>query len=201
MAMHKFHKVVPIMVNTEKQRKAQMNQTVLNVCDIPSDREITFDIVFNAKQRAETRNVLSLLELKNYRFSGKLTPRGKNDWDMTGKLGATATQACVVTLETVQTRIDDLVNRTFYSHWEEPDEGSVSEMDENVESEPLLNTIDLGLIAREALALSLPDYPRKENVKLEEAVFTEPGVSPMTDKDAKPFAGLADLKKKLGKGS
>ena len=201
MAMHKFHKVVPIMVNTEKQRKAQMNQTVLNVCDIPSGREITFDIIFNAEQRAETRDVLKLLELKNCRFTGKLTPRGKNDWDLTGKLGATATQACVVTLEAVQTRIDEHVNRTFFSNWEEPEGDSVSEMDENVESEPLLNTIDLGLIACEALALSLPDYPRKENVKLDEAIFTEPGVSPMTDKDAKPFAGLADLKKKLGKGS
>ena len=49
------------------------------------------------------------------------------------------------------------------------------------------------------LVLALPDYPRAEGVELGERVFSEEGVKPMKDADAKPFAGLAALKEKMEK--
>jgi len=72
-------------------------------------------------------------------------------------------------------------------------------MDENVDSEPLSDLIDLVAIAREALALALPDYPRKKDAVLNQTVFAEPGSAPMTDEDAKPFAELLALKKRFEK--
>ena len=55
-------------------------------------------------------------------------------------------------------------------------------------------------VFRETLVLALPDYPRAEGVELGERVFSEEGVKPMRDQDAKPFAGLAALKEKMEKG-
>jgi uncharacterized metal-binding protein YceD (DUF177 family) len=60
--------------------------------------------------------------------------------------------------------------------------------------------IDLIDVFRETLVLTLPDYPRAEGVELGERVFSQEGVKPMRDADAKPFAGLAALKEKLEKG-
>ncbi len=66
--------------------------------------------------------------------------------------------------------------------------------------EPLTATIDLGALMVESLALALPLYPRAEGAHLRQAIFTEPGAAPLTDDDARPFAGLKSLRDKLGKG-
>ena len=188
------------MTGAGKQSKRRVTEPVINVAELPSGREVSFEIIFDEAQRAAAVVQLNLLDLQKLRFTGQLTPKGKSDWDLTGELGATATQACVVTLDPVKTRVDEPVSRSFLTRWEEPDPDSVSEMDEDVESEALPDQIDLVAVALEALVLALPDYPRKEDANIKDAVFAEPGVAPMTDEDAKPFAGLAALKEKLEKG-
>ena len=70
-------------------------------------------------------------------------------------------------------------------------------VDENVE--PLPANIDLYIVMIEALSLSMPAYPRAQGAELGNAVFSERGVTPMSDDDAKPFAGLGDLRKALEK--
>jgi len=52
--------------------------------------------------------------------------------------------------------------------------------------------IDPAAVMIEALALAMPLYPRAEGADLGEAVHAEPGVTPMRDADARPFAGLRD---------
>ena len=49
----------------------------------------------------------------------------------------------------------------------------------------------------EALVLALPDWPRAEGVEPVDLTVTEPGVTPMTDDDAKPFAGLKSLRDRM----
>jgi hypothetical protein len=51
----------------------------------------------------------------------------------------------------------------------------------------------------EALALALPPYPRSDSAEVAEFTVTEPGKTPMTQADLRPFAGLAALKGTLGK--
>lgn len=187
------------MTSSAKQPKRKVTDPVLIVAEMPTGREISFEIIFDGDQKTKAIEQLALLDLQKLRFGGKLTPRGKSDWVLSAELGASATQACVVTLDPVKTRIDSPVSRVFTSKWEEPDPDSVSEMDGDVESEPVSEIIDLAAIAVEALALALPLYPRTSDAGLDAAVFSEPGIKPMTDEDTKPFAGLAALKEKLEK--
>ncbi len=149
--------------------------------------------------RAEIIARLELLGLRKLSFAGAVAPDGSRDLVLTAKLGATAVQACVVTGEPVTTRIDTQVTRRYLADFEEP-EGDEIEMPEDDSAEPLPASIDLGAVMEEALSLALPDFPRAEGVDAVDLTVTEPGVAPMTDEDAKPFAGLKALKDKLGGG-
>ena len=139
---------------------------------------------------------LGVRSIRKMVFEGRLEPFGAADWRLTGHLGATAQQESVVSLEPVTTRVEEDVLREYLAHYEEP-EGEEVEVPES-DAEPLPAMLDLMVVATEALAVALPDYPRAEGETLGEAVFTEPGQAPMTDEDAKPFAGLAALRDKLG---
>lgn len=151
----------------------------------------------DAQARARIATDLGLIALRKVRLDGTLHPEGKADWRLEATLGATAVQACVITLEPVTTRIDMPVLRSFRAHLPEPS-GDELEMPEDDTIEALPATLNLMDLLSEALALALPDYPRAPGVALGEAVFTAPGVKPLTDEDAKPLAGLAALRDKLG---
>ncbi|MCA8882808.1 MAG: DUF177 domain-containing protein [Rhodobacteraceae bacterium] len=141
---------------------------------------------------------LDLLGLEKARLTGELRPVGKRDWDFVGTLGATVTQACVVTLAPVRTRIDEPVLRRFRADLSDDVVGDEIEMPEDDSLEPLPETVDLLDLFAESLALSLPAYPRADDAVAGSTVYTEPGKAAMTDDDAKPFAGLAQLRGKLG---
>ena len=79
------------------------------------------------------------------------------------------TQACVVTLDPVNTRIDTPVDRLFLAVIETP-EGEAVEMPEDDSVEPLGSEIDLGEIMIESLSLNIPAYPRKDGVELGQSV-------------------------------
>jgi uncharacterized metal-binding protein YceD (DUF177 family) len=84
-------------------------------------------------------------------------------------------QPCVVTLEPVTTRIEEPVERRFRAELPEPLPGAEVEMPEDDALEPLPETLDLGRVMTEALALAVPEYPRAGRRELGAAVFTEPG--------------------------
>ncbi|MBY5932376.1 DUF177 domain-containing protein [Tateyamaria omphalii] len=139
---------------------------------------------------------LDLSGLRKLRFEGQVTAHGATDWLLTGQLGATVTQPCAVTLVPVTTRIDTPVRRLYMRDYKEI-EAPEAEMPEDDEVEQLGAWIDPEVVMVEALSLAVPDFPRAEGAALGEMVLTEPGVAPLTDEAAKPFAGLADLKSKL----
>ena len=141
---------------------------------------------------------LALSALRKLTFEGVLRPMGAADWLLEGRLGATVVQPCVVTLDPVTTRIDVDVHRSFLADYRAPEEPE-AEMPEDDTTEPLGQWIDPAVVMVEALALAVPDYPRKDDAALGQLVYTEPGQAPMTDEDARPFAGLAELKARLDK--
>ena len=161
-----------------------------------------FELRPDAARMAALAEELGLDALRKLRFSGELRAEGRADWRLTGRLGATVTQACVVTLEPVTTRIEEDVERRFLADWPPGEEqGDEVEMPEDETIDPLGEVIDLETVMAEALALTLPPYPRKSDVEEPvEAQAAPPGETPLTDADVKPFAGLADLKKKLEGG-
>jgi uncharacterized metal-binding protein YceD (DUF177 family) len=157
----------------------------------------------DAKRRAALASDLGIEEVHKLRFSVELTPIGKRDWALSGQLGATVKQLCVVTGAPVSTRIDEPVTRTYLSEMPEivisESGGSEMEMPEDETAEELPAVIDLGALMAEELALALPLYPRAPGAELAQTAFAEAGVAPMTDEQTKPFAGLKALRDKLEK--
>lgn len=171
--------------------------TPLRVADLPTGRPVPFDISPDSATLAALGDDLGLIALKKLRFAGTLRTDGRSDWRLDAHLGGTVVQPCVVSLEPVTTRIERDISRRFVKDWPGVDEAEEVEMPEDDSIDPLTDTIDLAAILSEALALSLPDYPRHESASLEQTGFAPPGADPITDADVKPFAGLADLKRKL----
>lgn len=168
----------------------------LRVSGLSQNVPTPFALLPNAKTMAIVAENLDLTGLRKLRFEGQIAAHGTSDWLLTGALGATVTQPCAITLSPVTTRIDVPVRRLYVSNYQEID-APEAEMPEDEEVERLGDWIDPEAVMIEALSLAVPDFPRAEGAELGEMVLTEPGVTPMTDEAAKPFAGLADLKSQL----
>lgn len=176
------------------------SQHSLRVSSLSQNGKTNFNLSPAPDRLAEIAQELELNALKKVRFSGHIQADGKRDWRLEANLAATVVQPCVVTLAPVTTRIDVPVTRRFLAHLPEDDlDDDEIEMPEDDSIEQLQPTIELESVMIEALSLALPSYPRAEGASLETDRFTEPGKSPMTDEDARPFAGLKELRDKLGK--
>lgn len=164
-----------------------------------------FDITPTPDEAAALARLMGALSLRKMHFVGRLTPGARGRWELSAKLGATVVQPCVVSLEPVTTRIDQPVRRLFV-----PDDGAraaeiVLKADEDDdETEPLGDHIDLGLVATEALALALPAYPRKPDATLPGGLGRDgdsmPGEGAGDGEEGdtrRPFAALAALRAKM----
>lgn len=187
-----------------KKRKCMMvNQTppspgALRVADLRQNSATSFALRPDTDMLKAIAVELELSGLRKLSFTGEITAQAGADWRLTAKLGATVVQPCSVTLEPVTTRIDVPVERTYLAGYEDVDAPEV-EMPEDDTTEPLGAWIDPAQVMIETLVLALPLYPRSADAELGEQVFAQPGVTPMRDEDARPFAGLADLKAQMGK--
>lgn len=170
--------------------------TALRVADLPQNAQTPFALRPDTDTLRAIAETLDLQALRKLSFEGTIKALGKTDWQLDGRLGATVVQPCVVTLAPVTTRIDTDITRLFVRDYVEPEEPE-AEMPEDDRTESLGAWIDPGAVLLEALALEVPEYPRADGAELGEMVHTEPGQAPMTDADARPFAGLADFKQKL----
>jgi uncharacterized metal-binding protein YceD (DUF177 family) len=148
--------------------------------------------------RAAIAADLGLIELPLLQLKGELRPVGRHDFELGAELSATAVQPSALTLAPVSTEIRETVFRRYLADFTYP-EGEEAEMPEDDSTEPLPETIDIGAVAAEALALALPLYPRTAGECMGDAVFSAPGVAPLRENDLKPFAGLAALADKLRK--
>ncbi len=170
----------------------------MRLADLATRKPTEFELVPTADERRAIADALGIVGVKKLRFIGALAPQGSRDWMLTADLGATVVQDCVVTLDPVTNRIDEPVSRSYVADIAEI-EASEVEMPEDDTIEALPGTLDLAQVMIEALTLALPLYPRAADADLPNAVFTEPGRAPMTDDDAKPFAGLGALRESLEK--
>jgi len=171
---------------------------VVEVARLPRDAEFPFDLEPAPEEAAALAHLLGAVSVRALGFAGHLRPAGAG-WDLEARLTATVVQRCVVTLDPVTAVVDQTVRRRFL-----PPTGAEVEVspEDDDELEPLGSRIDLGLVATEALALALPDYPRKPGARLGERV-TGPEASPDPEEapGEKPFAALAALRDRMGDGS
>lgn len=139
---------------------------------------------------------LDISAARKVRFKGSVEPLDRKNWVLHGHLGATVVQPCIATLAAVTTRIDVPVERRFLHDYTLPEDSETEVPDDDTE-EPLPETLDLMAVLLEALALALPDYPRADGVAPVEQSSTPPGSEPITSAEVKPFASLADLKRRM----
>ncbi len=178
-------------------KQSAPSPSALRVSDLSQNSPTAFNLRPNTEQLKAIAGDLGLSGLRKLSFEGRVEGVGAADWQLKAKLGATVIQPCVVTLEPVTTRIDEAVERTYLRDFVEAD-APEAEMPEDDTTEALGAWIDPEAVMIEALVLHLPLYPRSGSVELGEMVVSAPGVTPMRDEDARPFAGLAALKDKLG---
>ncbi|MGV6847526.1 MAG: YceD family protein [Marinibacterium sp.] len=172
--------------------------SVIAVSDLSQTGPTRFDLRPDAQALQDLAADLGISALRKVRLAGELRAEGRHDWLLTARLGATVVQPCVVSLVPVTTRIETDVRRLFQADPTGP-EGDDIEMPEDTDAEPLGPSIDLAQILTEALALTLPAYPRAEGAELSASTFAAPGTAPLSDDDVKPFAGLAALKDRLNR--
>jgi uncharacterized metal-binding protein YceD (DUF177 family) len=170
----------------------------MRLAELATNRPTPFELVPTAAERQAIAQELGIVAIKKLRFAGTLAPQDRTDWALQAKLGATVVQHCVVTLDPVTTRIDEDVSLSYVAEMPEIDAAEV-EMPVADTVEALPESLDLVQVMIEALSLALPAYPRAEGADLGDATYAPPGVAPMKDDDAKPFAGLAGLRESLEK--
>jgi len=119
---------------------------------------------------------------------------------LTGVVAARLIQQCVVTMEPVETRVEEALERRFAPANQIAVE---DEIDPEAEDppDPLTDEIDVGEIAAETAALAIDPYPRAAGATVEQISAAPPGSTPLDDDAVKPFASLAELKKRLEGGS
>lgn len=170
------------------------------VAALSARKPARFDLRPGPDAMAAIAASLGILGLEGLRFHGELRPGGRQDWVLEANLEATVTQACIVTLAPVTTRIAEPVVRRYVAGLAEPLAEEVEMPDETVE--PLPAVIDAGAVMVEALTLALPPYPRAAEAEFAGAAAAPEGAAPLTEEETtRPFAGLADLLKKGGSAS
>jgi uncharacterized metal-binding protein YceD (DUF177 family) len=139
-------------------------------------------------------DVGGLREVLSVQASFDVTPKSGGSFHVAGHVRARIGQTCVVTLEEIETDIDEPIDLIFAPPEQIPqmaalvDEAEAGDEETPDPPEPIENgMIDLGRVATDALYLAVDPYPRKPG-----AVF-EPVVE-AADPEDHPFAALKALK-------
>lgn len=150
----------------------------------------------DAGGRAVLAEDLGLIALHRLDLTGEIRPAGRDELVLEATLTATVDQACSITLAPVPAKLSETIRRRYVAGLDLP-EGDEVEMPEDDSVEPMPEVIDLAEITAEALALALPQYPRAPGVEFAQGLHAADGVTPLSDADLKPFAGLQGLAAKL----
>lgn len=157
----------------------------------PKGTEATIEAT--AAEREALARDLDILGIDELRATFKITPWRKTGLKLKGTVSGRVRQACVVTLEPVPETVEEDVELTFLPAGEIGPVGDEIEIDPDADDppEPLEgNTIDLGAVAAEHLALGLDPYPRAPGVAFD-ALIEDDGSD---DVAPSPFAALQRLK-------
>jgi hypothetical protein len=151
-----------------------------------------FELAADDVTRAAIAKSADLRALPRLEATFEVSRHGAGGLRVMGRVRATVGQVCVVTLDPLESEVEDTVDLVFVP-------GATSAVDDasgrdgmedaaDEAPEPLLDdTVDLGAIAIEFLILGIDLYPRKPD-----AVFQAP---PIEDTTEHPFAALAALRK------
>jgi uncharacterized metal-binding protein YceD (DUF177 family) len=173
----------------------------LAVAQIP-ETGLHRDLEADEAVRHAIAEVGDLREVLSARASFDVTPKSGGRFQVAGYVRARIGQTCVVTLDPMESDIDESIDLIFAPPEQIPqmadlvDEAEHSDGDTPDPPEPIENgIIDLGRLATDALYLAVNPYPRKPDVVFEPLVEA-------ADPEDHPFAALKALQvppKKPGK--
>jgi uncharacterized metal-binding protein YceD (DUF177 family) len=159
------------------------------------------DIEADQATRHAIADIGGVREVLSAQASFDVTPKSGGRFHVSGQVRARVGQTCVVTLDPMESDIDEAIDLIFAPPEQVPqmaalvDEAGHSDDETPDPPEPIENgIIDLGRLATDALYLAIDPYPRKPD-----AVF-EPLVEAVDPEDH-PFAALKALKVKPKKPS
>lgn len=137
------------------------------------------------RQRAELATAHGLESVEAFRAELLVSPWKRHGVKVEGRVAATITQACVVTLEPLEAVIDAAVSATYL-----PEDSKLGRQGFGQGGEILIDVdgpdspetfagdrIDVGALAEEFFGLAIDPYPRKSGVSLGSARDQEPGGS------------------------
>lgn len=149
---------------------------LVSVRDLPAGG-ISFVHDASEAERAALTQRFGIVAIARLHTRGNIFARSAGDICLTGEISAHVRQSCVVTLEPVESLIDGSFERTYRTGTSHHPSASPVE-DDDLSSpiadgddwEPLAgDSIDVGEVAAEELALALDPYPRRKD-----AQFTPP---------------------------
>ena len=177
--------------------KLSIKSHLIVMSQLSQNRIHKFSIKFDNKDMLDCQNLLDLRKIAKVTISGEISAEGSQNWLLNAKVGASITQACVVTTDDVNTRIDQDIVRHYFADLETHEENFSGEEDLDADAEHIPDEINLLDITLETITLNINDFPRKDGIVIEPVLSAPEGVKPLTDDAVKPFAGLAGLRDKL----
>jgi hypothetical protein len=137
----------------------------------------------DAHQRAELARAHGLVSVEAFRVELLVSPWRRHGVKVEGRLTATITQACIVTLEPINAAIDEAVSATYL-----PEDSKLGREGFGLGGEILIDVdgpdspeiftgdrIDVGALAEEFFGLAIDPYPRKPGAAL---ASPDPGGEP-----------------------
>jgi len=163
------------------------------VAQIP-DTGLHRDLDADQATRHAVADVGGLREVLSVQASFDVTPKSGGRFHVVGHVRARVGQTCVVTLDPIESDIDEPIDLIFAPPEQIPQMAAlIDEAEESGEEtpdppEPIVNgIIDLGRLATDALYLGLDPYPRKADAAFEPLVEA-------LDPEDHPFAALGAFK-------
>jgi hypothetical protein len=173
----------------------------VTVAQIP-DTGLYREIEASPREREAIAEVAGLREVLSVRASFDVMPKAGGRVHVVGRVRARVGQTCVVTLDPIESDIDEEIDLMFAPEAEareladliaegqdddgdDGDDGEVADPPEAI----INGVIDLGRLATDALLLGIDPYPRKPG-----AVFEARVEAP--DPEDHPFAALRGLRDK-----
>ena len=169
-----------------------------NVANNPLNFELSADEK-ECRDLAQVWNVEDVLALS---AKVRITKWKRDGIRVTGHFNGHLVQNCVVSLEPVETQIEDEFVAFFV-----PETSRLAKKDTTTDNEIIIdieaddapdiysgNSIDLGEIVAEYAAMAIDPYPKREGAMIEQK-FTEP--ADIKDDTPSPFAALSSIKDKL----
>ena len=164
-----------------------------------SANPVTVKVSADIQERKGLAALWSVLEVKELRAELQIARWKRDGLRIKGTVNATIVQACVVTLEPVESDIEEELDQLFV-----PEDSKLAKRVLDPSGEMVLDpdgpdlpetfvgdTIDAGDIVAEFAALAIDPYPRKPGAEFRDHIESTDD----TDKKPSPFAVLKDWKK------